>query len=159
MITDAECADYSAACYWDTGCFDLVIDDPALQWTGIKRLRDCVVVAKRGSTTPQDWFRDFKNLALMTQDADLGGVHPGFMEALRPTRAHYPSSDLPWVFTGHSLGAGEAFLDAAEAQLAGMKVLKVCVFGPPRPGGERVKDILLPVPGTGYKNRSDPVAD
>ncbi len=160
MLTDAQCADYAASCYWNEGAFDLVIKAPLLQWTGIKILPDCILVAKRGSSNIPDWIRDFRNIALMTHDKLLRSVHPGFLEWLRPTRAQYPQSDLPWVYTGHSLGAGEAALDAAEGVLLGQKVAKVCVFGPPRPGGSFIRETLQKVPEKAfYKNRNDPVAD
>lgn len=163
-LNDLELATLSWSCYFDIATFDRVI---ALDgdWAGIKHYPDNEhVIAFRGSTTVEDWLRDFQGL--MVEDPELGGVETGFMKGIRDVLA-YAGDEIEAVpapkiyITGHSLGAARALLFAALvcAQGHAQVIQRVTVFGSPRPGGMKVLKLLNNVPINSYKNGDDPVCD
>ncbi len=162
MLNDYEICQLLQAQY-DGEQFDSTIDISGV-YVSVKQLPDCSVVMFRGSTTPLDFWRDFEGL--MVRDAYIGGVEQGFITGLRDVSAH-----LEWmfpedggrqaIFTGHSLGAARALLFAGLWQKYNHleAINEVVVFGAPRPGGQKLKDILAPVTIRSYKNAHDPVTD
>lgn len=162
MISNAQCADLAAACYWQTNLFDQIIahEDKNACWIGVKKYSDFMVAACRGSDNFTDWWHNFYRGALMESDPDLGPVHPGFLIGVRQALAVLaPQVDRPLVIIGHSLGAGHAADLAALHILHHGPVAKYLTLGPPRPGGIRVKQILSAIPdATAWQNMDDLVA-
>jgi pimeloyl-ACP methyl ester carboxylesterase len=156
MTADLDCAIYCYSTYWNTADFDHILNADNV-WAGVKILPDKTVIAFRGSTTPQDWFRDFQ--AKMINDPELGGVEQGFFTGLQATLGAFEKvADLnkPVVITGHSLGAARALLFAAMLRLLNVHC-SATVFGSPRPGGLKLKYILSDVTIRSFRNNSDPV--
>lgn len=162
LLSDFDLATLSWSCYFDTATFDRVVDLNG-DFAGIKHYDDCHVIAFRGSTTFEDWFRDFQGL--MVTDPSLGGVDMGFMRGIRDVLAHVGDEIggvAPKLYiTGHSLGAARALLFAAlvASQGHGKFIQRATVFGCPRPGGKAVYELLAPIQINSYKNRADPVCD
>ena len=160
--SDFDLATLSWSCYFDTAVFDRVVDLNG-DWAGIKHFPDYHAVAFRGSTTIEDWYRDFQGL--MIQDPELGGVETGFVRGIRDVLANVGDEvdgAAPQLYiTGHSLGAARALLFAALVAAQGhtRSLRRVSVFGSPRPGGKRIIDLLAPVEVNSYKNGNDPVCD
>lgn len=162
-LSDFDLATLSWSCYNDTAAFDRIVDLNG-DWTGIKHYPSNEhVIAFRGSTTIQDWYRDFQGL--MIQDPDLGGVETGFMRGIRDVLAHVGDEvegPLPQLYvTGHSLGAARALLFAGLLVTQGHSrcLKRVSVFGSPRAGGRKLVELLDPIDVHIYKNRFDPVCD
>lgn len=127
-----------------------------------------VYITMRGSVTFEDWRRDFNAFASPFGCSDIGPVHPGFLlgmeKVLREIKERFPG--MPYVFCGHSLGAGRASILAGLAITGGCKVAGRVVFGEPRPGFRTLQGILSVVPHScSYRNGSetrhehDPVTD
>ena len=159
MITDYELCLLEAATYdpgtsWDT------------RWTtgGVyvyhRNVRGYDVIAFRGSDNMEDWLRDLKGWP--KYHPKLGFCHAGFLEDMDLVAQEVllllqPASKV--VVIGHSLGAARALILAALMTVSGLKPDYVVVWGEPRPGFSKLKNILL---GGGflirsYKNRNDPV--
>ncbi len=163
-LNDLDLATLSWSCYFNVATFDRVVDLNG-DWAGIKHYPDNEhVIAFRGSTTIEDWLRDFQGL--MIQDPELGGVETGFMKGIRDVLANVGDEInglyCPKLYiTGHSLGAARALLFAALvcAQGHAQAIQKVAVFGSPRPGGVKVLKLLNNVPVNSYKNGNDLVCD
>lgn len=162
MLSDLDLATLCWSCYNDVATFDRVIDING-DFAGIKHYPDNEhVIAFRGSTTVEDWLRDFQGL--MIDDPELGGVETGFMRGIRDTLAHCGDEidGTPKLYiTGHSLGAARALLFAALTAAQGHSQLieRVVVFGSPRPGGRKVSNWLASTRINSYKNGDDPVCD
>jgi hypothetical protein len=118
--------------------------------------------AFRGSVTFLDWLRDFQGLMIL--DPQLGGVEEGFMAGMRDVFAHVvdeiksPNRKALYL-TGHSLGAARALLLGGLIAQYPDVLHSVVTFGSPRPGGQKLKDILRPVEIASYRNGTDPVPD
>lgn len=159
MPTDLKLAQTCWDLYFDTTKIDTVLDIDGV-CVGINHLPDASIICFRGSTTPEDWFRDFQ--AQMIYDTELSGVECGFIQGIRDIIGKRPAEAIPQkpvYITGHSLGAARALIFAALETLKGLPVAGVTVFGPPRPGAQQIKDILASVSVRCYKNRHDPVCD
>lgn len=155
--SDLDLAVLCWSCYNATEVFDKIIDIDGV-WVGVKNYDDCSVVAFRGSTTILDWLRDFQGF--MIDDCELGGVEVGFRSGIRDVLANVaPIIKTPLYITGHSLGSARALIYAGLVKLSGVPIEAVVTFGPPRPGGQKLKDILSSVPIRCYKNETDPVTD
>ncbi len=156
MLSDLQLCQLLQAQYDNTpDVFDVTIDVSGV-YCSVKHFDDCSIIAFRGSTTPLDFWRDFEGL--MVQDAALGGVEQGFLTGLRDVRAHLQTLAMrAQIIIGHSLGAARALLYAGLMKANKSLVSEVVVFGAPRPGGQKLKDILAPVIITSYKNKGDPV--
>jgi hypothetical protein len=90
----------------------------------------------------------------------LGGLHAGFAKGV----FQFYSSILylcnpNTVVCGHSLGAARALIFGGYMAQAGVKPKAIITFGAPRPGFQKLKDILTPVTVREYRNRADPVTD
>lgn len=127
--------------------------DGGVFWA-IKRIDDIDIVVFRGSTTLEDWVRDFEAVADPLEDDDIGPVHPGFNEGMLEVfdKLSDISRGQNVIVTGHSLGAGRASI------LTGYMVYHRCpplsrvVFGEPRPGFQHLADLVQTVPGRSYRN-------
>lgn len=162
MFTDLDAATLCWACYSDAAAFDRVIEVSGV-WAGIKHYPGYSAIAFRGSTTLEDWLRDF--VGIMIYDPEIGGVEAGFMMGMRDVMAHVADEikqPSPKIYiTGHSLGAARALAFAALVAVQGFsKVIQgVTTFGSPRPGGAKIKSLLANIPVNSYKNGNDPVTD
>lgn len=159
-LNDLDAAQVCSDLYWHPETLDEIIEVDGVI-LGVRNYADATIVCFRGSTTPQDWFRDFR--ANMIADGQLGGVEAGFIIGIRAAMAKInalnPINPL-WI-TGHSLGAARAVICAGllEAEKLLIPADEVVVFGCPRPGGEQLKTILKDTSIRSYKNLYDPVCD
>lgn len=147
--------DYARICqqsYYSDSKWDMVWPDAG----GIYVSRVGTTVCFRGSADVEDWLRDFD--ALSINDPLLGGLHAGFA---RNVQTFFTSNQKLFnsatCITGHSLGAARALIFAGYMVQAGIVPEEVVVFGSPRPGFQKLCDILQPVTIRSYKNRTDPV--
>lgn len=118
------------------------------------------VVVWRGSTTKLDFLEDFAS-EIPVWDLYLGHCAFGFLKGMRATQ---PSLDAVLgqkqiIVTGHSLGAAHAALYAAHLEATGKPLMALVNFGEPRPGFERIHDLLKGVYCHSYRNRKDPVTE
>jgi triacylglycerol lipase len=161
MVTDTQLADICAELYNHPGNMTVYFGHTTRDTcVGLKQLPTGeTVIVFRGSTTIEDWFRNFQTA--MLNDALLGAVSSGFYVGLPETMAlltpHIGTG--PLYITGHSRGAAEALLFAAMLAIHGVFATGVVVFGSPRPGGARLKAILASVPVRSYANYLDPVTE
>ncbi len=104
-----------------------------------------LVVAFKGSTSPEDFIQDARVEHLPYPVASHGAwVHAGFGEDARSIAEPLLSTLASWRrkhgkqggiwFTGHSLGGALAILAAAMARGWNLPVAGVCTFGQPRVG-------------------------
>jgi len=125
-------------------------------FVGHKRIRDTDVVIWRGSYDPWDWYRDLSAVTVVSPA--IGRVHDGFLSGVE---SRYDEVEAALgrrvVIGGHSLGAAEAADHAGLRIAAGKPVEHVYLYGCPRPGMQKLADVLAPVPITSRKNLSDPV--
>jgi Lipase (class 3) len=134
---------------WDH--LDTGADNDGVYW-GLKRQGDLSVVVFRGSTTAEDFARDAETA--FWPDRDLGPVHLGFLQGMKDVW-HEVRTNLTagsWIAAGHSLGAARALILAGIAKVNGCAPASAVVFGEPRPGFQRLSDILAPVPIRSYRN-------
>lgn len=129
---------------------------------GVKNYADCVAVVFQGSTSLLDWERDFQ--ADMIDDEEIGQVHRGFVFGMTKVLAEFlplvnvPGAPrLPIVVTGHSLGAARALIFGAILQLTGHYDVTIIAFESPRPGGDRLTEIISKMKVRSYRNGSDPI--
>lgn len=128
------------------------------------------VIAFKGSASPQDWWRDFDAFVIgggvdshdaagkLIKHQDLGLVHAGFFGDVSAVFADILAGlpPDPIIVTGHSKGAAESLIFAALLRAATDRVVaKVSTFGTPHPGA--LGGFLDGIPGTDYRNCSDPV--
>lgn len=156
MQLDVDCAVYCYSSYWKTDVFDRVLTAGDV-WCGIKHVAGQTVIACRGSTTLEDWMRDFK--CEMVFDAELGYVEKGFMEGVHATIEEIVKLDIktPIIITGHSLGAAHAVLIAALLTTEGYFVSDLVLFGCPRPGSAGLRELIEHLNIRSYRNGNDPV--
>lgn len=122
-------------------------------YSALKRVAGTDIEIERGSTTPLDWVEDLE--AQMIVDPGLGGVHPGFLAGMRATQAYWDNTlGDKVIICGHSLGAGRAALRAAHLAAIGRPLVKVVLFGCPRPGAAKIAGLLKDVPVVSYRNQS-----
>jgi predicted lipase len=127
-------------------------------YAALKRFPGYDVIVFRGSDSLEDWFRDFK--AFPIDHPLLGGIERGFAEGMDNAFASIIQKTVqPLVVTGHSLGAARAYIFAGLCAVKKIPVAKVTVFGSPRPGFSKLKDILSDTEIESYRNGDDPVPD
>lgn len=163
MISDLACAQLCQACYNTPDSFNRVVYTSDV-WAGIKHYDAYTVIAMRGSTTINDWLRDFRGW--MVKDPQLGMVEDGFMAGMRDVFAHLVDeiaapAPKSLCITGHSLGAAEALILGGLITDGGhgAAIDAIVTFGSPRPGGQRLKNILTPIAVRSYRNIMDPVCE
>jgi predicted lipase len=118
------------------------------------------VVVWRGSVTKLDFLEDFAS-EVPIWDKELGHCAYGFHQGMRQSQ---PAIDAvigqnPIIVTGHSLGAAHAALYAAHLIAIGKPLVALTNFGEPRPGFERIRDLLKNTQVHSYRNNSDPVTE
>ena len=111
-ITDKDVADLCVGIYaypgsppvtWDR--FDDGDDSDQICWS-VKVVDGCDVVVFRGSTTFEDWRRDFNAWASPFGHSKIGPVHPGFLLGLTQVLDEYRHAARgKLLVAGHSLGA------------------------------------------------------
>jgi len=154
-ITDLEAAGFVELLYdGNVGGFDHIDTgegDDGVYW-GLKRLGDFDLVVLRGSTTALDWERDFESVVVSTPE--LGAVHRGFFIGMRQLLGELRGmlEGRRFIILGHSLGAARGALLAGLATVAGIPPAGVLLFGEPRPGFERLAQIVAPLTWRSYRN-------
>lgn len=109
-------------------------DKAGICW-GIKQLSDIDCLVFRGSTSFEDWIRDFAHFAIAENEPPIGEVHPGFYAGMPEAFAQIsPLLGERVVVTGHSLGAARADVFCALMLASGKRPLSRVVFGEPKPG-------------------------
>lgn len=119
------------------------------------------IIAFRGSVDGEDWLRDFKGWPRKHQV--LGYCHSGFLEGMNEVAVEIspPQGAMPFIITGHSLGAARALIVAALLAARGKPPLALVTFGTPRPGMAQLSAILIEsgFPIRCYRNGEDPVTE
>jgi hypothetical protein len=157
MLTDKDCAELAMGIYaysgsspvtWDH--YDSGTDDGVCY--GVKFVNGTQVVAIRGSTTLEDWIRDFDCVALPFNVAGgLGPVHPGFYLGMdRVCHELLTGNSSPYVVTGHSLGAGRACVLTGLMTIARHMPLRRVCFGEPKPGFDTLAKLIAGIPAASY---------
>jgi hypothetical protein len=158
----------------DLACVDAVVDLydlPATPWNdlllaaaddgvccALRRIGDDDLVVFRGSTTAEDWMRDFFAIPhRFTAHPQLGDVHAGFMVGLDDAFAHLaPRLRRSVYVAGHSLGAARASLFCGLLCAAGRPPAARVVFGEPRSGSGALRTVLRGVPySRSYRNAGE----
>jgi hypothetical protein len=130
----------SPAVTWDR--FDDGKDSDQICW-GVKIIEGCDVLVFRGSTTFEDWRRDFDAWANPFGHSKLGPVHPGFLLGLDQVLEEYRQKGSAKLFVaGHSLGAGRASVFCGLAIVAGIIPVGRVLFGEPRPGFQPLAHLI-----------------
>lgn len=102
----------------------------------ILQLTDHIVVACRGSDSPEDWMDD---LEFQYSSTIYGGIHDGFWTStntILPAIHGYLQKlpKLPILVMGHSLGGAQAEITAVDLVMSMFPVKGVITFGGPRVG-------------------------
>lgn len=167
VITDLDAVRLCESLYFDPSFAWDDLLEPASDdgiCVGIKKIDGVRAIVFRGSTTPQDWWRDgisefFHQLAPPFDV--LGDVAVGFSEGMPELYQKFaPLLKDPWVSVGHSLGSARATLFAGMGIAAGTPPLRRVGFGPPRVGCGGFCAVMAKLPDRPlYRNRVDPIAD
>ena len=127
-------------------------------WVGVNHYEDYDIAICRGSAVFMDWVHDFEPVP--EDDTDLGMVDEGFFCGTRDVADIFLSHVSEKYFLGaHSLGGPHSYYLGAFGVLAGKPPISITTFGSPRPGGQKLADILKPVPIRAYRNRVDVVPE
>jgi pimeloyl-ACP methyl ester carboxylesterase len=158
-------ADYSNYAYRNHTASDNATDAQAL----ISPVNDGIVVAFRGSSSPQDFLQDAKfdmealaYLCLRAGSTEPSAVrvHRGFLEDFDALNVAIVSQVRTWLqnlkrnitpqpkiyITGHSLGGALAVLCAFEFARQHLPVRAVVTFGQPRVGNAAFRDLYNAAP-------------
>lgn len=168
MISDRRAAELNCAIYGRPAVDAAPIDfwhvddgdDDGVYWA-LAREGDVDVVVLRGSVTIQDWLRDVMAVPSPYSSRRMGPVHPGFYLGL--TNAWNDMQPIlrpgaPIAITGHSLGAGRAFILAAIMVDEGIVApASIVTFGSPKPGFAPLGELLSNIPARSYRNKHDAV--
>lgn len=152
-MTPLQCAQASWDIYYNPKRFNQIftLNNIIIGWD-----RALNLIAYRGSVTPTDWITDFKSFPVL--HPMLGWCETGFVTGLEDdyTILSQTVHPFPW-FTGHSLGGARARLMAARFVVGNRGVGGLMVFGSPKPGFQKVSDIIGRgnFPHTSYRNRAD----
>jgi len=105
-------------------------------------------IAFEGTSDFREWVIDFMAFEVPRVNHPVYGmVHEGFLHTVTGVIGQiddylkglgYP----PWYLTGHSKGAGEALIMAAEMKSRGHPPNALVVFEPPQVGGAALRDYL-----------------
>ena len=162
MITDVACAQACLDLYNNNSGFaDLLYPEATdgVCW-GVRRVGNDDMVVFRGSTTPQDWFRDF---VIMPHEPaahpKFGDIDLGFMLGMDTScaRIFQLLRDTARIYcVGHSLGAARATLFVGmliERGIEPMRIARV-VFGEPRSHCGEFRDYIAGISESmSYRNR------
>lgn len=163
MIPDAQLADLCLALYeytwgptetWDWA--EHPSADDGVAWA-LKRLNGLDIIVLRGTTTVRDWARDLYALANPCQHDQLGPLHPGFFDGCQEAWVDMKKViKNPYVIVGHSLGAARGAIITGLAVTEGSrKPVRRVSFGEPRPGFQRLRDVVSLIDTTSYRNKWD----
>lgn len=160
MITDLDVIQAISDLYNERPVFDHIVFNPLRTmgvYVGIKYVAGHTLVIYRGSTTAQDWAKDFFAVPHECLDhPQLGALHAGFAFGADHAYAEIkPLIKGPVVVGGHSLGAAQALIGTALMLIDNVSIIASVVFGEPKPGMERLKELLAPVTIRSYKNCDD----
>ena len=156
MTSDADIARICASSYDPNTKWDRLWDEGSNSGIFVGLIG--TVVCFRGSVTLEDWMRDLD--ALYIDDPTIGGVHAGFAKGIAQFFASTEGIIRSgFTICGHSLGAARALIFAGYMVAAGLNPAAAITFGTPRPGFQKLTDILAPLSVRSYKNRFDPVCD
>lgn len=120
----------------------------------LARFDDWDIVIDRGSTTFQDWLRDFHALPHAVVEHPLfGPVHPGFLAGMdRSVDAVLPYLGANVICTGHSLAAARCQVRAAFMKALGHAPAFVMPIAPPRVGFQPFIDYLSGIDAIAWRN-------
>lgn len=143
-----------------TGVFDhdFVVDGDRCS---IKYFEDSTIIVDEGSHDFLNWFFNFQGMMQqLTLDNITLGVETGFnvnmTDSMAQTLPLLPK-DKPVICSGHSRGAGRAWIRAARLIRMGYDVY-VVVFGSPRPGNSVLATVAANAKRmVSYCNGRDPV--
>lgn len=159
MISELEIANICHGTYEDGYKWDYLFQGKQNDdiYVGIKRIGDIDVVAFRGSTTLEDWIRNFESIPVYSPP--LGFVADGFIVGLQDVFENLLTVIGPnYIVTGHSRGAAIATNYAARMTSAGKPPMALIVLAPPRTGFSDLKSLILKIPvSRAYANKNDPV--
>jgi hypothetical protein len=167
VIADTDCVRACVDLYRGGAGFDALIEPDADDGVcvGLRRRGDDDLVVFRGSTTVEDWARDFLAVPhACIRHPQLGDVHAGFMLGMDEAFVRLlPLLRMSVYVTRHSLGAARATLFCGLLVAAGRPPAARVVFGEPRSGCGSLTTLLAGVPGRSYRNtgggRHDLVTD
>lgn len=132
-LSASDLVDLAAATYKSPP--DILVEDIYICLT---RLPDgSLVVAPRGSITPEDWARDFIAAPILNfHHLNLGLCHAGFIQGATVAlpKVLEAIGKSPVIFTGHSLGGALALGLGALCCVSGITPDQVVTFGAPRVG-------------------------
>lgn len=136
---------------WDA--YDPGTDKVGVCW-GLKRVGVYDVIVLRGSTTFEDWMRDFRTIADPLVTDPLGAVHPGFHCGMPETLDKIePLISGRVVVVGHSLGAGRSAILSGLLIQRGIIPVERVAWGEPKPGFSKLATVLGAIPQqTAYRN-------
>jgi Lipase (class 3) len=128
-------------------------DDAVIYW-GLKRVANVAYVCFRGSTTVEDWLKDFNAFADPFTVDGLGPVHPGFFQGMPDVWTEIKSklNGEAFILTGHSLGSGEADICAGLAVLDNRPPAAKIGFGSPKAGFKQLGNLLKNIPDYCFRN-------
>lgn len=162
MISDRDLAALQLAAYCYPSASGVVTPFP-WDWqtvlktraAGYKIVGGCVVVILPGTQDLAQWADDFEAFPRPTDHPVFGRVHAGFWEGIEAFCAallpELRTHALPVIVEGHSLGAAEAPLVAAELKSLGIEIARLVCWAPPRPGMQQLADYLAAVPKVLYR--------
>ena len=125
---------------------------------GYKQIDETNTFTFRGSTSVEDWLRDFD--AIPYDEPVLGRIHAGFWRGMEKMFAQLrPLLTGPISIQGHSLGAAHAPLLAALCAEEKIPVEQLVLLAPPRPGYQQLRDLVQAHIGIkrAFVNGLDPV--
>jgi hypothetical protein len=169
MIADKQIVDAVAELYGPAPQFDDILWPEANDGicAALRHVDDETdLVIFRGSTTAQDWLRDFMAIpGLVYKHEALGAVHLGFIDGMDAAFGHFrPLLRRKVIVAGHSLGAGRGalFTGLLVADDPTRDVTAV-LFGEPRSGCATLQKLVERMPYRSYRNahggRHDLVTD
>lgn len=157
MISDAALAQLCAATYNDAPTLPVPysgVDARLVVADGI------AVVAFRGSTTAEDWARDFVAFPISSRDhPQLGPCHAGFLDGAQSILGEVEKAigAKAFVITGHSLGGALALGTAGLLFCGGRAAAAVVTFGAPYFGMAKFVAAIASLPIRQYRRGNDPV--
>jgi len=159
ILSDLELAELCQAIYESPSpvSWDKEYISPLFSHAALKRINGVAYVVRRGSRSPEDWYRDLGFWPMRCPPLNThvhGGIIAGVLWTFDQIEADI--GDDPFVLTGHSLGAGEAILQGGLMIAAGKHPQAVVAFEPPRVA---FKSLCDPDRTRCYRNRADPVPE
>jgi hypothetical protein len=120
------------------------------------------LIAFRGSTTIEDWVRDFICLPIAAREhPQLGFCHAGFLDGAESVIAAIAAAIVndPYYLAGHSLGGALALGIGGLMTAMGKPPLRLTTFGAPRFGMQKFVELMWPVKVNQYRRGNDIVPE